>query len=115
MKDPLGRVGHGVGRTASPPALGLPAGVAGVLEADLFRNPGELADPVIHPHGLGRIRQGGAGASGSTSGLMKKYDKNGDGKLDRYELPGVFFDRLDVKKDGFVTEDELKALWKAKP
>jgi hypothetical protein len=34
-----------------------------------------------------------------------------DGKLSREELPGAVFDRLDVNKDGFVTEDEAKALW----
>jgi CubicO group peptidase (beta-lactamase class C family) len=42
---------------------------------------------------------------------FKQRDKNGDGKLDRNELPGAFFDRLDTNKDGFITEDELKALW----
>ena len=46
---------------------------------------------------------------------MKKYDKNGDGKLSRDEIPAALLDRLDANKDGFVTEDELKALWKTKP
>jgi len=46
--------------------------------------------------------------------LLKMLDKNGDGKLDRSELPAALFDRFDVNKDGFVTEEELKALWKAR-
>ena len=57
---------------------------------------------------------GGNGGFGSVSDLMKKYDKNADGKLDRSELPGALFDRLDVNKDGFVNEDEIKMLWRTR-
>jgi Ca2+-binding EF-hand superfamily protein len=41
---------------------------------------------------------------------FKAADKNNDGKLTRDELPAALFDRLDADKDGFVKEEELKAL-----
>lgn len=64
----------------------------------------------------GMFGEDGAPAAGGRgiNALMKKYDKNGDGKLDRSELPGALFDRLDANKDGLVTEEEAKALWQNK-
>jgi CubicO group peptidase (beta-lactamase class C family) len=41
---------------------------------------------------------------------LRQRDVNGDGKLDRDELPQALFDRLDRDKDGFVSESELKNL-----
>jgi CubicO group peptidase (beta-lactamase class C family) len=62
--------------------------------------------------GIASGRGMGGGGGGGAGSLFKQRDKNGDGKLDRNELPGALFDRLDANKDGFVTEDELKALWR---
>ena len=64
--------------------------------------------------GAGMAGGGTRGTPNATGSAIKKYDKNHDGKLDRSELPATLFDRLDADKDGFVTEDEVKALWKNK-
>lgn len=60
--------------------------------------------------GTGGLGQGEGGAGMST--LLKQRDKDNDGKLSPDELPAALFDRLDADKDGFVNEEELKALGK---
>jgi len=50
----------------------------------------------------------------AAAGIFPERHKNADGKLDRTELPGALFERLDANKDGFVTEGELKQLWRTR-
>jgi CubicO group peptidase (beta-lactamase class C family) len=54
-------------------------------------------------------------ASGWADRAFAGRDKNGDGKLDRSEVPPALFDRLDTDQEGFITEEEAKALWRRTP
>jgi Ca2+-binding EF-hand superfamily protein len=54
----------------------------------------------------------GQGGGAGTSSLFKQRDKNNDGKLGKDEIPAALYERLDSDKDGFVTDEELKALRK---
>ena len=52
-----------------------------------------------------------AGIATGRGNAFRQRDKNNDGKLGPDEIPAPLFERLDNSKDGFVTAEELKALW----
>jgi CubicO group peptidase (beta-lactamase class C family) len=87
-----------------------------MVQTQLYRAPtyGTFKALVNESAGIPAGRVAGAqGQGGGTAGLNSQFqqrDKNSDGKLSRDELPAALFDRLDADKDGFVTEEELKAL-----
>lgn len=74
-------------------------------------NDGQLTEDEVRPMG-GRGGRGGFG--GSPEEVVKRlmeFDKNGDGKVSKDELPErmqEMMERLDTNHDGFLTPDEIK-------
>jgi hypothetical protein len=90
-----------------------PAPAAPAADAN---NPAKAATPAQPGAvGGGKGRHGRPASPADTTETVKtlmSFDKNGDGKLSRAEVPERMqglFDRCDMDKDGFLTGDELKA------
>ena len=86
-----------------------------MVQTQNYRAPTYNAFKPLAEESAGIASKGRMGGGAEMNGLFKQRDKNGDGKLDRTELPAALFDRLDADKDGSVTEEELKALSKPRP
>jgi Ca2+-binding EF-hand superfamily protein len=70
---------------------------------------------LVIPRGLRRGRARGDVSDELVKTLMS-YDRNGDGKLDRSEVPERMqglFDRADSNRDGFLTPEEIRTLAKS--
>ena len=90
-----------------------------MVQTEHYKAPTYLAFLALASEALGIVAKAPSmnstlGGTGGTSSPLKQRDKNNDGKLSRDELPAALFDLLDEDKDGFVTENELKALWRTK-
>ena len=87
-----------------------------MVQTQNYRAPTYNAFKTLVNESAGIASKGGMGGSGGAmTSQFKQRDKNNDGKLGPDEIPTALFDRLDADKDGFVTEEELKALRKVKP
>jgi len=66
--------------------------------------------------GQGRSERGeGRGERGGGMERLKQLDANGDGRIEKDEVPermAPFFDRLDANSDGAIDKDELEAMTK---
>ena len=75
-------------------------------------NDGQLTEDEVRPMGRG----GRGGFGGSPEEMVKRmmeFDKNGDGKLSKEELPErmqEMMGNLDTDRDGFLSADEIKAM-----
>ena len=75
-------------------------------------NDGQLTEDEVRPMGRG----GRGGFGGSPEEMVKRmmeFDKNGDGKLSKEELPErmqEMMGNIDTDHDGFLSADEIKAM-----
>lgn len=64
-----------------------------------------------------RLRgRAGADVSDDLVKTMMGFDRNGDGRLDRSEVPERMqgmFDRADANRDGYLTPEEIRTLARA--
>ena len=61
-------------------------------------------------------RRVGPDISGDLVNTLMQFDRNGDGRLDRSEVPERMqglFDRADTNKDGYLTPEEIRTLARA--
>ncbi|MGI9012742.1 MAG: hypothetical protein ACR2GY_00665 [Phycisphaerales bacterium] len=63
--------------------------------------------------GRGGAGRAGGGPGGAGGDMIERLDANGDGKIQKDEMPErmqQMFDRLDTNSDGVITKDEIDAI-----
>ena len=83
-----------------------------MVQTQNYRAPTYNAFKTLVNESAGIASKGGLGGGGASAmnSQFKQRDKNNDDKLGKDELPAALFDRLDADKNGFVSEEEIKAL-----
>ena len=94
---------------ASKNLLSLDKNNDGILNADDLGHMG----PPHSGRQEGQRRSGGEGGSNSFATRLLAFDENGNGKLEKDELPERMqgmIDRIDTNGDGVIDQDELQAM-----
>lgn len=71
---------------------------------------------ILAPNSARLRRRAGPDLSDDQVNFLMGFDRNGDGRLDRSEVPERMqglFDRADTNKDGVLTPEEIRTLAKA--